>query len=116
MMFAKMELSELLGPATTPSALTMNVLDRTPAPFGAVIMNKTTNITMKLRGGQVPFRILWEETVATAFLKPFGLADTNAFMALDAGNVSRIVAENPQYAGMVFHTPQPGRCKNIIMG
>jgi len=113
--FAPMDLQTMLGGPTDPAALTLAALDSTPPPFGAVLTNRTSSIAWDLRQKMVPFRMLWVETVGTAFLEPFGLYDLNAYMAPDSESVANIVARNPQLKGARFLTPQPGRAKSLVM-
>eukprot|EP00404_Azadinium_spinosum_P026084 CAMPEP_0180680886 /NCGR_PEP_ID=MMETSP1037_2-20121125/69710_1 /TAXON_ID=632150 /ORGANISM="Azadinium spinosum, Strain 3D9" /LENGTH=205 /DNA_ID=CAMNT_0022710737 /DNA_START=42 /DNA_END=655 /DNA_ORIENTATION=- len=116
LMFAPMDLDALLGQPTNPSQLTMTVLDRTPAPLGAVVMAEANSIAMSLKFSGVPMGNLWTSTVAKAFLEPFGLNQLDAFLAPSQAAVSQIIARNPQYRGSKFLVPQQeGRPKNIVM-
>ncbi|CAK0818290.1 unnamed protein product [Prorocentrum cordatum] len=115
-MFAKEDLSTLLGDSTTPASLSLTELDRLQATALAVLSNSTTRITNKLTLAGIPEERMWVEATSTAFLESFGLGDLDSFMASDGTQVASIKARNPQYANSTFHVPQPGRPKVFVMG
>lgn len=119
LMFADMDLGQLLGPATNAQQLSLPVLDAEPAPLGAVAMSRANDIAMRLKADGVPLGMLWVATVAEAFMKPFGLDRMDAFMAPSLEAVSKIREQNPKFEGVEFQVLQPrsaGRAGTLIMG
>jgi len=115
LMFAKMDLETLLGPATTPSALSLVELDKIPAPLGNAVTAKINDIAISLKLSGVPFGMLWVASVAKAFLEPFGLNRFDTYLAPSLAAVEQIKLKNPQFKDAAFQVPTPGRAKTIIM-
>jgi len=113
-MFAKMDPEELLGGSTTPSALTMRELGRTPPPLGETATNNVIKVAMGLFQ-DTNYNDLWIKTFAEALLKPFGLGDTETYMAASAESVEEIVRANPQLHPAQFLVPQTGRPRTLVM-
>jgi len=114
-MFAEQEPDVLMGSPTDPSQLTLSVLDETPPPLGAVVLNKTTDIAVKLVADGVPSHILWLAMVSEAFLMPFGLGAMDTYIAANSSHVQDIIQRNPQYSSDDFLVPQAGRAKSLVM-
>lgn len=114
-MFAQQEPGALLGSLTNASQLTLSVLDETPPPLGAVVLNKTTELAAKLVADGVPSHILWLAMVSEAFLMPFGLGAMDMYIAANSSHVQDIIQRNPQYSTDDFTIPQTGRAKSFVM-
>eukprot|EP00404_Azadinium_spinosum_P007422 CAMPEP_0180441336 /NCGR_PEP_ID=MMETSP1036_2-20121128/13572_1 /TAXON_ID=632150 /ORGANISM="Azadinium spinosum, Strain 3D9" /LENGTH=693 /DNA_ID=CAMNT_0022447545 /DNA_START=134 /DNA_END=2218 /DNA_ORIENTATION=- len=115
-MFANMGKVQLLGAATVPAWLTMDVLQKEPPALGATVTKRLEPIARRLVGHGAKGNKIWIDSVAELILKPFGLDSKEAFMAADAIEVARIRLGNPDLADYEFLTPQPGRPKTFVMG
>ncbi|CAJ1394013.1 unnamed protein product [Effrenium voratum] len=114
-MFSTLPVSYLLGGASDFASLDLARLDATPAPLGAVAAVGTTSIAVKLVSEGVDGQELWTNTVSKAILEPFGLHDTDSYMAADQHAVEEIRRRNPQLRSARFLTPAPNRPKTFVM-
>lgn len=116
-MFSTMSMDDLLGTATSPSNLTMDVLRQAPAALGATVVDSNTLWTVaSLSSAGVALNRLWQEAVSKIILEPFGLNDKETFMAASTAAVAAIIGKNPDLSSWSFLTPVADRPKVFIMG
>mmetsp|Transcript_108757 Transcript_108757/g.272559 ORF Transcript_108757/g.272559 Transcript_108757/m.272559 type:complete len:721 (-) Transcript_108757:203-2365(-) len=117
----------LWGRASDPKELSLSVLDYDTSPLGTTFADgwggswgtakdALEHVIPNLVKDRKDYDIVWRRLMRKQFLKPFGLTDKDALLALDEAHVARIKAANPQLANFTFLTPQPGKPKVFVMG
>jgi len=115
-MFANGSKDEILGAATSPNELHMEVLGEDPAAMGKAMTTSCHDFMRKLLSESLPSADLWPLYVADTILKPFGLDSSSRFMAGSAADMERIKRLNPQLRDMNFLFPRADRPRVFIMG
>jgi len=115
-MFANGSKEEVLGAATSPDQLTMDVLGQDPAAMGKAVTRSCHDFVEKLLTESLPSSDIWPLFIADTILKPFGLDSSSGFVAGSAEDVERIKRLNPQLADMKFLFPRADRPRVFVMG
>lgn len=114
-MFVNQDPATLLGNTTEPSELTMDKLNKKPAPLAATATRGTTKIAASLWWQGIPSRHLWVYTISEAILAPFKLDRKDCYMAPNEAAVAHIKDANPQLQDSCFLVPAHGRPKTLVM-
>lgn len=114
-MFANRTSEQLLGKPTLPQELTLDLLQQTSSEIGAAQTTSTNLIIAEMILTRAPLNKIWSCTIGQAFLSPFGLDSTGAYLAASAADVARILENNPQLTQGTFHVPQLGRPRTFVM-
>jgi len=120
-MFAKerngdnMPKEKLLGKATKPEELLLEVLDREPALLGKAVTKSCHPFLKNAMVSKLPSDQLWQMFIADTILKDFGLDNWKKFMAKSEDDVKRIKQENPTLSTSEFNTLRSDRPKVFVM-
>ena len=110
----------MLGMSTTPSSLTLQVLEREAPPLAwGLTQGRSTKLFIKNAAKDVATpladKYVWTKTVAELVLEPWGLESLDMCMALSEEEVARIRSENPQLAETKFCTLRGDRPRLFLM-
>mmetsp|Transcript_27967 Transcript_27967/g.56630 ORF Transcript_27967/g.56630 Transcript_27967/m.56630 type:complete len:459 (+) Transcript_27967:1-1377(+) len=114
-MFAPNDTEGIIGGPTDPTALTMDALNKDPAPGIKTATTNYLSVFANLFYNGAPLDMMNEFYACEAFLKPFGICSMWAHMAPDAEAVEKIKSANPDLESATFQVPRADRPRAMVM-